>query len=343
MSLVHPDFLTVFAAVKVRSPRAYCVGDELREFPDPHPDAPASDPVFLAALERDLYDRLYIRPTRTGATADLLAQRDHTRALSAANNGRGSWEPGWQVVGLEPDGRFAVRKDDITFWVAPDGVRDRSETPAPGDYVRVRVAKELRSLMPGFYLAIGDGDQDDAREAPAPRVRFYWHLKAAAAVPYIAAITGRLNARGIPFRTKVVTDPGGYGRADAGVLYLERQYTTRLGDTLAAVHRAIAALLRPEVPLFARWLAPGLGVAEDPGNRVSFGQHRCQLTARAIWTSFARGDATPEQQAATCAEVVRAAGLDPLHPHLEPGSEDRYALEPEAVASGTTGPRKERP
>ena len=77
--------------------------------------------------------------------------------------------------------------------------------------------------MPGFYCAIGDGDEDDARDAPAPLVRFYWHLTARAAVPYMAAITGRLNQRGIPFRTKVLSDPNGYGRADAGVLYLERR------------------------------------------------------------------------------------------------------------------------
>ena len=201
MSAVHPDFLTVFAAVKVLSPTAYRFRDEPREFPPPappgpEPAAPAPDPVFLPALEGDLYSRLYTRPTPTGAPADFLAQRDHISALSAANNGQGSWEPGWQVVGLEPDGRFAVRKDDITFWVGPDGLRVRSGEPAAGDYCRVRVAKEMRSLMPGFYCAIGDGDENDARDAPAPLVRFYWHLTARAAVPYMAAITSHLNQAG---------------------------------------------------------------------------------------------------------------------------------------------------
>jgi hypothetical protein len=327
MSAVHPDFLTVFAAVKVLSPTAYRFQDEVREFPTPVP--PASEPVFLSALEGDLYSGLYTRPTRTGAPADFLAQRDHLIALSAANQGRGSWEPGWQVVGLEPDGQFAVRKDDITFWVGPDGLRAQTGTPQPGEYVRVRVAKELRNLLPGYYCAIGDGDQDDAPGAPAPRVRFYWHLTARAAVPYMAAITRCLNEREIPFRTKVVSDPSRYGRADAGVLYLERCHTSRLVDALAAIHREIAADLRPEVPLFSRPLAPGLGVAEDPDSSLSFGQHRCQLAARAVWASYTRGDATAEQQAATCAEVVRAANLDPLHPHLEPGSVDRYSLDPQ--------------
>jgi hypothetical protein len=134
-----------------------------------------------------------------------------------------------------------------------------------------------------------------------------------------------------------LSDPNVYGRADAGVLYLERPYLPRLCDMLAAVHREIAADLRPEVPLFSRPLAPGLGVAEDPGTSLSFGQHRCQLAVRAVWASFLRGDTTPEQQAATCAEVLRAANLDPAHPHLEPGSVDRYSLEPRPDRSRPAG------
>lgn len=176
MSAVHSDFLTVFAAVKVLSPTAYAFRDEPREFPapappGPEPAPPAPDPVFLPALEGDLYSRLYTRPTRTGAPADFLAQRDHLSALSAANTGQGSWEPGWQVVGLEPDGRFAVRKDDITFWVGPDGLRVRSGQPAAGDYCRVRVAKEMRSLMPGFYC---EESGTATRTTPGmPRPRWY--------------------------------------------------------------------------------------------------------------------------------------------------------------------------
>jgi hypothetical protein len=326
MTVLHPDFLTVLAAVEVLSPTAYRFGGELREFPPPA--APGPDPAYLHALEEDLYSRLFLRPTRTAASADFLAQRDHVSALSAANNGRGSWEPGWEVVGVEPDGRLAARKDGVTFWVQPEGMRAPDGTPAPGDFVRVRVQKEMRSLLPGYYCAIGDGDQDDAQAAPAPRVRFYWHLTARAAVPYMVAITGRLNQRGIPFRTKVLSDPEGYGRADAGVLYLERRDMPRLGDVLAAVHREIAGNLRAEVPLFCQPLATGLGVAEDPGTDLSFGQHRCRLAARALWTSFTRGDATSDQKAATFAEVLRAAKLDPARPHLEPGSTDDYSLEP---------------
>ena len=176
-------------------------------------------------------------------------------------------------------------------------------------------------------------------------VRFYWHLSARAAVTFMAAITRPLNRRRIPFRTKVLSDPNGYGRADAGVLYLERRQAPQLGETLARVYREIASDLRPEVPLFCRPLAPGLGVAEDPGNALSFGQHRCRIAARALWVSFARGDVTPEQKAATCEEVVRAAEIDPAQPHLELGSSATYSCDGPGIRrrlSGTVGGRRSK-
>ena len=35
---------------------------------------------------------------------------------------------------------------------------------------------------------------------------------------------------------------------------------------LSRIHRAVSPHLRPEVPLFTKPLAPGLGLAEDPDN-----------------------------------------------------------------------------
>ena len=70
----------------------------------------------------DLYSRLYVRPTPgTPAAYNALAQRDHISALSAANNGIGTWEPGWRVVSIEEDGRAGERSRAIE---SPFGVAD---------------------------------------------------------------------------------------------------------------------------------------------------------------------------------------------------------------------------
>jgi hypothetical protein len=335
MTPTHPDLLAVIDAAEVVSAARYVVLGETREAAD--------EPTLLAALEGELYARLYTRPAPRGAApADPLAQRDHVAALSAANNGRGTWEPGWSAGAADEDGRVAVSKDGVTFWAMPQGVRTGRGVPRPGEFCRVWVAKELRNLMPGYYLAIGDGDPADQRDAPEPLARLYWHLTARAAVPYVATATATFNALGVPFRTKVLSDPGAYTRADAGVLYLERRHYPALGDAIRAVRRRIEDDLRPQVPLFTRPLAPGLGLADDPLNGMSFGQHRCRLAAQGLWRCFVQGDRTREARAATLAATFREAGLDPARPHLEPGSHEQGSPWPEGDSSqGLAAPARE--
>jgi hypothetical protein len=363
MTTIHPDLLAVSDAVEVISPSRYVILGEARDavpagagagplsaippllpWAEPAPGegpavsppavAPVPDaPDLLPLLERELYTRLYARACPACAVAaDVLALRDHLAALSAANNGRGSWEPGWVIGGADGEGRVAVAKDGLTFWAPPEGLRAR-DVPRPGDRCRVRVPKELRHLAAGYYLAIGDGDQRDRPGTPEPLTRLYWHLTARAAVPYMAAVTATLNALHVPFRTKVLSDPNMYLRADAAVLYLERRFCPLLGTAIPAIHRRIATDLRPQVPLFTKPLARGLGLAEDPHNGMSFGQHRCKLMALGLWRSFLQGDRTAESRAATLAAVFREAGRDPAAPYLEPGSRDEYAFRSRRRAS----------
>jgi HopA1 effector protein family len=294
---------------------------------EPAAEALPDTPVFMPTLETELYARLYVRPQASAAAAsDPLEQRDHLSALSAANGGVGTWEPGWRVVSTDGDGRFAVTKDQVTFWVRPEGLRTRSGRARPGDFCRVWVGKEMRQLLPGFYFAFGNGDQQESRDHADPLVRFYWHLTREAAVEYMGLITSLFNRAGVPFRTKVLADPSSYVRADAGVLYLERRYFAAARPLVIRAHEALAAKLRPEVPMFAKRLADGLGLAEDPSGGMSFGQSRCRLAARGLWACFRRGLTDSDARLSSIAEAFRAEGLNAAAPHLERGSKDFYAL-----------------
>jgi HopA1 effector protein family len=340
----HADLKLVAEAVEIHSPTQYSLLGELRDFAaavpfvSPAPAQPAAavpaTPLFMSVLETDLYSRLYVRPINLAAApSDLLAQRDHVSALSAANNGVGTWEPGWRIVSNDADGRVAVSKDQVTFWTQPAGVRTRSGKVRCGDFCRVWVGKEMRQLLPGFYFAFGNGDQQDNRDTSDPLVRFYWHLTATAAVEYMALVTTQFNRASIPFRTKVMADPAGYVRADAGVLYLERRYFPGARRLLLEIHQALERQLRPSVPMFTKPLAAGLGLAEDPNNQMSFGQSRCQIAARALWSCFLHGLTDEDARLAALAEAFRAAGLDPATPFLERGSTDFYTLTGELPAS----------
>lgn len=319
------DLLDLARSARVTSPRSYVILNEERELPE----GEGEPPPMLERLGLELYLRLYTRLHRHGALAggslDPLGQRDLVGALSAANRGTGTWEAGWRIVSLEKDGSVAVLKDEVTFWVRPEGLRTAGGRLDPGGYCRVRVGKELRNLVPGFYVAIGDGEAE-GEDRPGPLLRLYWHLTAEAAVPYMAAATSVLNALGVPFRTKVLADPAAYLRADAGVLYVERRHFDRIRPALREIHRAVAARLRPEVPMFTRRLADGLGVAEDPGNGMSFGQARCRTAALALWAAFQAGREDDNTRAATLAEAFAGEGLDVANLHRGPGSDEVYDL-----------------
>jgi hypothetical protein len=324
MTAIHADLRAIIEAVEILSPSMYVLRGEPREIPA------ARDARLVSALTEDLYQRLYLRPSSWQAAPppNDLARRDFLAAISAANSGRGTWEPSWTIVRLDPDGRIVVAKDGVTFWVAPEGVRVGDGEPRPGSACRVWVGKELRNLVPGFYIALGDsvGDADDRGDGFEPLVRYYWHLTLDGAAPFVQAATAVLNAAGLPFRIKLLREPIAYRRADAGVLYLRCRYHERVGDAIARIHAAVSSGLRPDVPLFTKPLAPGLAVAEDAGGNLSFGEHRCGLAAQALWESFLQGDADPASRAGTMGAVFRQAGLDPTLPYLEPGSRDEYAF-----------------
>jgi hypothetical protein len=84
--------------------------------------------------------------------------------------------------------------------------------------------------------------------------------------------------------------------------------------------------------MFTKPLAPGLGLAEDPNNGMSFGQSRCKIAAEALWSSFAQGLTDPDSRLSALARAFRQAGLDPELPFLERGSTDSYDLSFEPAA-----------
>ena len=304
---LHDDVLAALDAVEILSPTRYAVLGVTREFlqgPATGPSPWDAEPDrFATTLAGDLYQHLYICPSplRAHPRTELLTSRDLIAALSQANTGTGTWERGWVVRRIEGDGCVVVSRDGVNYWADASQVRPRGGSVRERESCRVRMPKELRELIWGFYMAIGDGDgQDESGDDEAERPaldRYYWHLSLAAAVPFLAAATSRLNAARIPFRLKVVNEPQAYRRADSGVLYVHRRDRRQVGAVVADLHRSIARSLGEEVPLFTRRLAPGLGFAEDPGGELSFGQHRCLLIARALWRSFLRGDRDREARA----------------------------------------------
>jgi hypothetical protein len=179
--------------------------------------------------------------------------------------------------------------------------------------------------MPGYYIAIGDGmEQFYERDDKSSLVRLYWNLTREGSVLFIAAVTEIMNSARIPFRAKVLSEPWSYVRADAGVLYVARDLYPQVESLVPQILERVRSGLRLLTPMFTKQLAPGLGLAEDPGGGFSFGQHRCRLTAVALLRSYVERDQEHMSREETLLSVFRSSGLDPDLPYLDCGSKDQY-------------------
>jgi hypothetical protein len=241
-------------------------------------------------------------------------------SLSRANSGTGSRESGWTVARTEDDGRLVVHRDGLNLWARPDEVRGTDTSP--GSEVSVMLPPELLRLSPGFYMALGD-EELDTRE---PLVRHYWHLRSSGGAALIAAATRAFNRERLPFRLKVLVDPAGYSRCDAGVLYTPRRLRVEVRRLLPTLLASLAEHLRPSAPALTKPLADGLAVAESPANAESFGMHRCGLLAEAAVRAFELGlHATPDRLDLV-EQHFDEQGIEIDRPYLNAGSVDDYEL-----------------
>ena len=280
-----------------------------------------------AALAEAIYVSLHCRVSARGAAVpgftNWVGARDFADRLSAANSGSGTWQGGWSTRRTEADGRIVAERHGVRFWVPPAEYR-------PG---AVRIPKEYFELASGFYLA--HGNADDTRDV-GDTVRVYWHLAPTGAERLVAQTTRRLNQAGIGFQLKVLAEPLRYQRTDPAVLYLARDDCRPAWPILRQIHDDIRPWLRSRVSLLVKRLAPGVGLAEDPGDGSSFGEHRGRLLGEMLadpeWSalgSTAEGmaEGMAERMAKRMALVssrLARDGYDLDRIYLNPGSRDDF-------------------
>jgi hypothetical protein len=326
---MHPDLARLADRVQVVDDAQARIDGRLTELAGPG-GAPADPVDALSAL---LY-RMYLRSGPTGPTGptsptgpagprglDALARREFTARLSNTDSGRGTWQSGWRVLHRHRDVWVVRSPSGVEFQAARRDVQ--ALTDVDGSPCRVRLPAAYRRLLSGFYLFTGDTDPGDGA-AERPSVRVYWHLTSDAAPGFVTAVREALNAAGTPFRAKVLDDPHGYRRADAGVVYLAKHAFPGARIPLQDVYDAVRLGLREDVPLFTRPMAKGVALAEDPGGGQSFGENRCALLATALWDAHQRGADTAGERRLAVEKAFVEAGLDPDAPHLAPGSSDAF-------------------
>ena len=137
------------------SPTTFRVNDEQFTVGDTVP------PGLVSELEGALYAYLYTRSRRIASVESSTTQREFVTRLSAANVGTGTFESGWVIKSLESDGIVGAEKDGLTVFALPDEVKAaKGHTQELGAKCAVRIGKEHRNLIPGFYMAFGDASID---------------------------------------------------------------------------------------------------------------------------------------------------------------------------------------
>ncbi|MEU4100214.1 T3SS effector HopA1 family protein [Streptomyces tanashiensis] len=181
----------------------------------------------------------------------------------------------------------------------------------------IRVAQNRPSLQPGFFFACSNVDLPRCE----PLMRMYWNISGAdAAVSLIGLITEELNHAEEPFDLKVACSRAVFERTDAAVLYLPAAGLARTAATLRRISDVLArtGCLGEGTPMWTLQVARGVGVAEDPGGRVSFGQVRAEQAARAIVNSGASSN--PPRRLHEAEREFEAMGVALAAPHRRQGS-----------------------
>jgi hypothetical protein len=77
------------------------------------------------------------------------------------------------------------------------------------------------------------------------------------------------------------------------------------------------------VSLLVRRMAPGVGLAEDPGDGSSFGEHRCRLLAGIVTQAAWNGSDAKREALLVAGLAAHGYALDRIW--LNPGSSDDWA------------------
>jgi HopA1 effector protein family len=254
--------------------------------------------------------------------------------LHDSNRGEGYFDPGWRIQNWVGEHTLSVKKGEISLHINPHlhlhpeslaGLQQVGEF-IPDRYT-VPVLMPKNRIMPGFYIAIGnEGIVSKADGVIVTRV--YFHLTPDGSVAVMRELTEGLNRESLPFSFKVLYDRQEYGRYDSGVLYFAKDDYPAIKPLLEGIYDQTEEHFRPEVPLFTKKLAPGMGLAEEqieslPGGE-SFGLNRALLIARGLVSAWEEGDESPQGRLDRIVAEFNARGISLATPYLNPGEEDIY-------------------
>ena len=243
--------------------------------------------------------------------------------LHTSNTGGGYWSKNWLVFNEEEDGCLAVQKNGLTLHIERDLYLSEIDKSANvGDLVAIKMPKNL--VQNGFYMAVSNLGTQDNQDI----VRIYFNVSPDGAVSVMDNVTRELNNMHIAFSFKALYNPDEYRRYDSAVLYFNKHQYKTIYPMLQQVYSENQDSFFPQVPLFTKQLAPGLGCAEEPTNKLaekeSFGTNRCQMIANGLIAAWQAGNNHPESRMTAILEQFTLHKIKLRYPYLNGYSDDIY-------------------
>jgi len=249
--------------------------------------------------------------------------------LHKSNVGKGYFETGWHVIKEEIDGSLAVKKKDLRLHVQRDKhLLPQHQAAVVGDYVAVKMPKNL--VQNGFYVAVSNMGlyRYENVEQKSEIVRVYFHFTIEGAVAVMSNLTTHLNELAIPNYFKVLYNPQEYERYDCGVLYFDKRDFQVVIEALQIIYQENKSYFKVDIPLFTKYLAPGLALAEESNRKFtsseSFGMNRCQIIANGLLDAWYRRENSPPERIKSILNHFSVAHIDLQRTYLNADSEDIY-------------------
>jgi len=281
---------------------------------------------LISSLQARLYTSFFcagaaVRPQNANVSRLLIPDAGFLEEMAKANTGTGCFDPGWRVVAQQAAYVSVVRGGLQIRIRATDCVFDGNARRNGEQMVSLRLPNALRNASPGYYLALGD---EQLPNDSAGLLRFYWHVTSSDAAKLMHSVTSALNAKHVTFRFKALTNEADYTRCDSAVLYIQCVHYKAVRPLLEQIYWEIGPRLHPQVPVFTKELAPGLGFAEQPPSGNSFGMERCRVLAEGMIQGYELRRTSDDERLQVVLRHFEGAGVSPAAPYLNPGSADTY-------------------
>lgn len=159
-------------------------------------------------------------------------------------------------------------------------------------------------------------------------VNLYFHVNAKGAVSLMAGLTEKINQIKIPFNFKVLYNADDYPLEDAAILTIASQHYEMIRPILQDIYLANYAFFNPEIPLFTKFLVPGLSLAEQANQANSsinnFGLHYFEAIAKGLITAWQQGEDIIQNKVRLIRDFLAEQQINFNYPYLNLNSEDIY-------------------